>query len=68
MKSNKSFLWLLLFIFLTTYNLNFLENIKNFPLYIKFIEIKGAYNSDIKEINEKIDPFKGRSLIFISRK
>lgn len=69
MKYRKNiFLWLLLFIFLTTYSFDFSKNIKNLPLSIKNIEIYGVKNSDKNKIQKKLEQFKGISIFLIDRK
>tara|TARA_B100000214_G_scaffold219668_1_gene159737 strand:+ start:2707 stop:3381 length:675 start_codon:yes stop_codon:yes gene_type:complete len=68
MKKEKSFiLWLFLFIFLTTYSFNSAQEKKNSFLPIKIIEIEGIENSDKKEIVKRLNQFKGKSIVFISR-
>jgi len=69
MKDRKNFfLWVLLFIFLTTYSFDFSKNIKNLPLSIKKIEIYGVKNSDKNKIQKKLEQFKGRSIVLIDRR
>jgi len=69
MKYKKNFfLWVLLFIFLTTYSFDFSKNIKNLPFSIKNIEIYGVKNSDKNKIQKKLDQFKGRSIVLIDRR
>tara|TARA_B100000029_G_scaffold107876_1_gene99162 strand:+ start:289 stop:963 length:675 start_codon:yes stop_codon:yes gene_type:complete len=68
MKKEKSFfLWLFLFIFLTTYSFNSVQKTTNSFLPIKKIEIEGINNSDKEEIAKRLNQFKGKSIIFISR-
>ena len=68
MKKEKSFiLWLFLFIFLTTYSFNSAQEKKNSFLPIKIIEIEGIENSDKEEIVKRLNQFKGKSIVFISR-
>lgn len=68
MKKEKSFfLWLFLFIFLTTYSFNSAQKTTNSFLPIKKIEIEGINNSDKEEIAKRLNQFKGKSIIFISR-
>ena len=68
MKKEKSFfLWLFLFIFLTTYSFNSAQEKTSAFLPIKIIEIEGINNSDKKEIVKRLNQFRGKSIIFISR-
>ena len=60
------FLWLLLFVFLTTYNFDFKKEIKKFPLTIKEIKIEGLKNSNEDKILKSLEIFKGRNIIFFS--
>ena len=67
MKKEKSFfLWLFLFIFLTTYSFNSAQKTTNSFLPIKKIEIEGINNSDKEKIAKRLNQFKGKSIIFIS--
>ncbi len=69
MRGKKSFfLWVLLFIFLTTYNFDFTANIENSIFSIREIELTGIKNSDENKIKKKLDEFKGKSIILISTK
>ena len=69
MKKRTSFiLWFLLFVFLTTYNFDLSEKIKNFPLLVKNIELYGTNNSDKEQIQKKLDKFRGKSLVLIDRR
>ena len=61
------FLWLLLFVFLTTYNFDFNKGIKKFPLTIKKIKIEGLNNSNEDKILNSLEIFKGRNIIFFSK-
>ena len=68
MRKEKSFfLWLFLFIFLTTYSFNSAQEKTSSFLPIKIIEIEGINNSDKKEIVKRLNQFRGKSIIFISR-
>ena len=68
MKEKKSFfLWLLLFIFLTTYSLDSIEIKQSSFLPVKTIDIEGVTNSDKNEIQKMLNKFYGKSIIFISR-
>ena len=69
MRKKKSFfLWVLLFIFLTTYNFDFTANIENSIFSIREIELTGIKNSDENKIKKKLDEFKGKNIILISTK
>ena len=69
MRGKKSFfLWVLLFIFLTTYNFDFTANIENSIFPIREIELTGIKNSDENKIKKKLDEFKGKNIILISTK
>ena len=68
MRKEKSFfLWLFLFIFLTTYSFNSAQEKTSSFLPVKIIEIEGINNSDKKEIVKRLNQFRGKSIIFISR-
>tara|TARA_B100000029_G_scaffold145281_1_gene140480 strand:- start:1325 stop:1999 length:675 start_codon:yes stop_codon:yes gene_type:complete len=68
MKKKKSFfLWLFLFIFLTTYSFNSVQNTKDPFLPVKTIKIQGINNSDKEQIEERLNQFKGKSIILVSR-
>ena len=68
MKEKKSFfLWLLLFIFLTTYSLDSIEIKQSSFFPVKTIDIEGVTNSDKNEIQKMLNKFYGKSIIFISR-
>ena len=65
MKKKKSFfLWLYLFIFLTTYSLDSVQNKKKYFLPIKTIEIDGIINADKEDIKERLNVFLGKSIFF----
>ena len=67
-KKRGLFLWLLLFIFLTTYNFDLPKNIESSILPIKKINLTGINNSDENKIKKKLEEFKGKSIIFINTK
>ncbi len=67
-KKHSFFLWIPLFIFLTTYSINSNQNNKNIFLPIKTIKINGIVNSDEEEIREKFNIFKGKNLFFLNRR
>ena len=67
-KKHGFFLWIPLFIFLTTYSINSNQNNKNIFLPIKIIKIDGVVNSDEEEIREKFNIFKGKNLFFLNRR
>ena len=60
-------MWLLLFIFLTTYSLDSIDITKSSFLPVKIIKIEGVINADKEEIEKKFGQFNGKSIIFISR-
>ena len=64
---NHLILWLVLFIFLTTFSYNLDKKEKHSILPIKIINIEGIINSNEKELNKNLEKLKGKSLIFISR-
>ena len=64
---NHLILWLVLFIFLTTFSYNLDKKEKHSTLPIKIINIEGIINSNEKELNKNLEKLKGKSLIFISR-
>ena len=66
-RKNNFFLWLLLFIFLTTYSLDSIDITKSSFLPVKIIKIEGVINADKEEIEKKFGQFNGKSIIFISR-
>ncbi len=67
-KKNSLFFWFFLFILLTTYNFQYKNYENNNFFSIKKIELSGASNFERKEIEEAIDTFKGKNIIFISRR
>ena len=67
MKEKKSFfLWLFLFVLLTTYSVESHNKFNNF-FPIKIIRVDGIKNSDEEKINGGLNKFKGKSIIFLSR-
>ena len=68
MKKKNIFLWLLLFIFLTTYNLDLKEGPINAFFKIKTIEVNGITNADINEIQKRLEVFNGENIITIDAK
>ena len=66
-KKNNFFLWLLLFIFLTTYSLDSIKITKSSFFPIKIIKIEGVINANKEEIEKRFNQFNGKSIIFISR-
>ena len=65
MKKEKSFfLWLFLFIFLTTYSFNSAQQTTGSLLPIKIIEIEGIKNSDKEEIVKRLNKFKDLPLVY----
>ncbi len=67
-KKNGFVLWVVIFIFLSTYNINFNQSSLNSFFKIKKIEIIGVKNSNNKKINERFNSLKGQNLIFINKK
>ena len=69
MKKKRSlFLWILLFIFLTTYNFDFSTNIKKSIFPVNHVELSGISNSNKEEIEKKLDGLKGQSIFLINTK
>ncbi len=66
-KKNNFFLWLLLFIFLTTYSLDSIKITKSSFFPVKIIKIEGVINANKEEIEKRFSQFNGKSIIFISR-
>tara|TARA_Y100001970_G_scaffold187056_1_gene227568 strand:+ start:8991 stop:9665 length:675 start_codon:yes stop_codon:yes gene_type:complete len=66
-KENSFFLWLFLFVFLTTFSFNSSQKKTSSFLPIKLIEVEGVNNSDKEEILKRLNKFYGKSIIFISR-
>ena len=65
MKQNKIFLWIIFFLFLTTYNFDFTNN-SFAPIFkIENIEIEGLELSNENEIKKKFNKLKNKSIIFI---
>ena len=68
MKKKNIFLWVLLFIFLTTYNLNLEKGPIDSFFHIKKVEIDGIKNSNLDEIQERLKIFNEENLITIDPK
>ena len=67
MKEKKSFfLWLFLFIFLTTYSVDLSKKNENSFFSIEKIDIYGFNNSNQNNIEEALNQFKGENIIFIN--
>ena len=66
-KENSFFLWLFLFVFLTTFSFKSSQKKTSSFLPIKLIEVEGVNNSDKEEILKRLNKFYGKSIIFISR-
>ncbi len=65
MKQNKIFLWIIFFLFLTTYNYDFTNN-SFAPIFkIENIEIEGLELSNENEIKKKFNKLKNKNIIFI---
>ena len=56
------FLWILLFVFLSTYNYHNKENSEYGFFSLSEIEIKGIKNSDIEDIEKKLDKIRNKNL------
>ncbi len=67
MKKNL-FLWLFLFVFLTTYNSVNVENSHSNFLALKTIEIRGSINSSKEEIEKSFEKLKKKNIIFINKR
>ncbi len=68
MKKKNIFLWLLLFIFLTTYNFDLKEDPINSFFKIKKIEVNGTINADKNKIQERLELFNGENIIIVDPK
>jgi len=69
MRKNRGILlWVLLFVFLTTYNFDLSKWTEKLPLQIKKIEIFGLVNLDETEIQRELNPFYGESIVFFNIK
>ncbi len=68
MKKKSIFLWFFLFIFLTTYNLDFKEGPINSFFQIKKIEANGIQNANPSVIEERLESFKGKNIIILDSK
>ena len=69
MKTKKNlFIWLFIFIFLSTYSLNSAQKKKISIFSIENINIKGNINVNTFDLNNKLNDFYGKSLIFLNRK
>ena len=66
-KKKNFYLWVILFIFLTTFSFNSSKNSKKIFLPVNIINIEGIKNSNQFEIDQKLNQFKGKSIILISR-
>ena len=65
-KKNNIFIWLFILISLTTYNFYSEENSINHFFKIKKIEIFGVSDLKKKEIEDSVDPLKGKNIIFVN--
>ena len=69
MKIEKSlFIWLFIFVFLSTYSLNTDQKKKISIFSIKNIYIEGNINVNKEDLKNKLNKFYGKSLIFLNRK
>ena len=69
MKTKKNlFIWLFIFIFLSTYSLNSAQKKKISIFLIDKIKIEGNINVNTAELKNKLKEFYGKSLIFLNRK
>ncbi len=68
MKKKNIFLWVLLFVFLTTYNLDLKKGPINSFFQIKKIEVNGVKNGDVNEIEKRLEVFKGENIITVDSK
>ena len=69
MKTKKNlFIWLFIFIFLSTYSLNSAQKKKISIFLIKNINIEGNINVNTADLKNKLKEFYGKSLIFLNRK
>ena len=69
MKTKKNlFIWLFIFIFLSTYSLNSAQKKKISIFLIKNINIEGNINVNTADLKNKLNEFYGKSLIFLNRK
>ena len=69
MKTKKNlFIWLFIFIFLSTYSLNSAQKKKISIFLIENINIEGNINVNESDFKNKLNKFYGKSLIFLNRK
>ena len=69
MKTKKNlFIWLFIFIFLSTYSLNSAQKKKISIFLIENIKIEGNINVNTADLKNKLKEFYGKSLIFLNRK
>ena len=68
MKKKNIFLWVLLFVFLTTYNLDLKKGPISSFFQIKKIEVNGVKNGDVNEIEKRLEVFKGENIITVDSK
>ena len=69
MKTKKNlFIWLFIFIFLSTYSLNSAQKKKISIFLIENINIEGNINVNMADLKNKLKEFYGKSLIFLNRK
>ena len=68
MKKKNIFLWILLFILLTTYNFNLEKGPIDSFFHIKKVEVNGIKNANINEIQERLKMFNEKNIITIDHK
>ena len=68
MKKKNIFLWILLFVFLTTYNLNLTKGPINSFFEIKKIEINDIQNVNTYEISRNLEIFYNQNIITTKKK
>ena len=68
MKKKNIFLWVLLFIFLTTYNFNLEKGPIDSFFHIKKVEVNGIKNGNIDEIQDRLKIFNEENIITVDQK
>ena len=68
MKKKNIFLWILLFVLLTTYNFNLEKSPIDSFFHIKKVEIDGIKNGNFDEIQERLKIFNEENIITIDQK
>ena len=68
MKTKKNlFIWIFIFVFLSTYSLNSIQNKKISFFLIKKINIEGLLNVNSYDLENALEEFYGKNLIFLNR-